>query len=97
MPLTGAFLADRHLGLRHRAAIGTTEESDAIALVVSEERGTISLAHNGRIIRDLREDRLESILQAFFSRPSPSSSNIFRRWRENLGEGTRSLPEEGQQ
>mgnify|MGYP002682248130 CR=1 FL=1 len=55
MPLTSAFLSDRQLGLRHRAAIGITEDSDAIALVVSEERGTISIAHDGRIIRGFKQ------------------------------------------
>ena len=66
LPLTTAFLADRQLGLRHRAAIGATEESDAVAIVVSEERGSISIAHNGRIIRNLDAKRLETVLQAFF-------------------------------
>ena len=65
MPLTAAFLADRELGLRHRAAIGITEDADAVCVVVSEERGTISLTHNGRIIRDVAPKRLESILRAF--------------------------------
>ena len=65
MPLTAAFLADRELGLRHRAAIGITEDADAVAVVVSEERGTISLTHSGRIIRDIDTKRLESILRAF--------------------------------
>ena len=65
IPLTTAFLADRELGLRHRAAIGITEEGDAIAVVVSEERGAISITHNGRIIRDIDVKRLESILRAF--------------------------------
>ncbi|MGC9350031.1 MAG: diadenylate cyclase CdaA [Anaerolineae bacterium] len=65
MPLTAAFLADRELGLRHRAAIGITEEADAVSVVVSEERGTISLTHSGRIIRDIDTKRLESILRAF--------------------------------
>lgn len=65
MPLTAAFLADRELGLRHRAAIGITEDADAVCVVVSEERGTISLTHNGRIIRDIAPKRLESILRAF--------------------------------
>ncbi|MGC9356636.1 MAG: diadenylate cyclase CdaA [Anaerolineae bacterium] len=83
MPLTGAFLSDRSLGLRHRAAIGTTEESDAVALVISEERGTISLAHNGRIIRDLEGERLESILGAFFSGQSSSSSSPWWRQRDS--------------
>lgn len=66
LPLSTAFLADRQLGLRHRAALGVTEESDAIAVVVSEERGSISIAHNGRIIRNLDAKRLEAVLQAFF-------------------------------
>ncbi len=66
LPLSTAFLADRQLGLRHRAAIGVTEESDAIAVVVSEERGTISIAHNGRIIRNLDAKRLQKVLHAFY-------------------------------
>ncbi|RME35781.1 MAG: TIGR00159 family protein [Thermoflexia bacterium] len=66
LPLSTAFLEDRRLGLRHRAALGITEETDAIAVVVSEERGTISVAHNGRIIRDLEPDRLERVLRTFY-------------------------------
>lgn len=66
LPLSTAFLADRQLGLRHRAAIGVTEESDAIAVVVSEERGSISIAHNGRIIRNLDAKRLTAVLHAFY-------------------------------
>ena len=65
MPLSAAFLADRELGLRHRAAIGITEEADAITVVVSEERGAISLTHSGRIIRNIDTKRLDSILSAF--------------------------------
>lgn len=65
LPLSTAFLDDRRLGLRHRAALGITEETDAIAVVVSEERGTISVAHNGRIIRDLDPERLGRVLRAF--------------------------------
>ncbi|MGD2165539.1 MAG: diadenylate cyclase CdaA [Anaerolineae bacterium] len=66
LPLSTAFLADRQLGLRHRAAIGVTEESDAIGVVVSEERGSISITHNGRIIRNLDAKRLEKVLRAFY-------------------------------
>ena len=65
LPLSTAFLDDRRLGLRHRAALGITEETDAVAVVVSEERGAISVAHNGRIIRDLDPDRLDRVLRAF--------------------------------
>ncbi len=66
LPLTTAFLADRRMGLRHRAGIGVTEATDAIAIIVSEERGSTSIAHNGRIIRRLDSDRLESVLRAFY-------------------------------
>jgi diadenylate cyclase len=66
LPLSTAFLADRQLGLRHRAGIGVTEESDAVAIIVSEERGSIAVAHNGRIIRNLDAKRLEAVLRAFF-------------------------------
>lgn len=81
MPLTAAFLADRELGLRHRAAIGITEEGDAVAVVVSEERGAISLTHNGRIIRDLDVTRLESILRAFLIPKAATSTGLLQRWR----------------
>jgi diadenylate cyclase len=81
MPLTAAFLADRELGLRHRAAIGATEEGDAVAVVVSEERGQISLTHNGRIIRDIDVKRLESILRAFLVPKVRSPRGIFRKIR----------------
>ena len=54
------------MGLRHRAALGTSETSDAIAVVVSEETGGISIAHAGRMLRRLDPERLENILIAFF-------------------------------
>ncbi|HRJ74464.1 MAG TPA: diadenylate cyclase CdaA [Anaerolineales bacterium] len=57
---------ERQMGLRHRAALGTSENSDAIALVVSEETGAISIAHSGRMLRRLDPERLENILTAFF-------------------------------
>ena len=58
---------DRQLGLRHRAALGISEVSDAVVVVVSEESGTISVVHNGRMIRRLDAERLENILKAFFT------------------------------
>ena len=57
---------ERQMGLRHRAALGTSETSDAIALVISEETGAFSIAHAGRMLRRLDPDRLENILTAFF-------------------------------
>jgi len=56
-PLTQREDLDRNLGLRHRAALGLTEESDAIALVVSEETGQVSICHDGVIERNLNVER----------------------------------------
>ena len=84
MPLSSSGILnrspERQMGLRHRAALGISEVSDAVAVVVSEESGSISIAHSGRMIRRLDPDRLENILIAFF-RPatSSSSSNVFSR------------------
>lgn len=50
-PLSQRELLDRQLGLRHRAALGISEESDAVAIVVSEETGTVSICHHGQIER----------------------------------------------
>jgi diadenylate cyclase len=66
LPLAGDMIPDRQLGLRHRAAVGVTEETDAVSIVVSEETGIISIAHNGRMIRRLDVKRLGKILQAFY-------------------------------
>ena len=77
LPLTEDFMTDHHLGLRHRAAIGITEQSDAIAIAVSEETGTISIARNGRMIRHLDEKRLRKVLQAFYS---PWTSQAWPHW-----------------
>ncbi len=57
---------ERQMGLRHRAALGISEVSDAVAVVVSEETGFMSVVHAGRMIRRLDAERLESILQALF-------------------------------
>lgn len=70
MPLSTSSLSDRQMGLRHRAALGISEVSDAVAVVVSEETGQVSIAHNGRILRRQDISRLDTILQAFLQRPS---------------------------
>jgi diadenylate cyclase len=70
---------DRQMGLRHRAALGISEESDAISLVVSEETGAISIAQAGRMIRRIEVEKLDGILLAFFRPPTPLPS---RGWLE---------------
>src|SRR6266540_2425697 len=57
---------ERQMGLRHRAALGISEVSDAISVVVSEQSGSISISHAGRMIRRIDPERLENILVAFF-------------------------------
>jgi diadenylate cyclase len=84
MPLSASGILnrspDRQMGLRHRAALGTSEASDAIAVVVSEETGAISIAHAGRMLRRLDPDRLENILIAFFRpRGETRKTSIFER------------------
>lgn len=62
LPLASSQDIAKELGTRHRAAIGISKESDAIAIVVSEETGKISIARDGTLIADLKEDALKKIL-----------------------------------
>ena len=62
LPLASDTDIAKELGTRHRAAIGISKESDAIAIVVSEETGKISVAKDGTLIADVREDVLKKIL-----------------------------------
>jgi len=74
LPLTVNPFVGKDFGTRHRAAIGLTEETDAVAIVVSEETGTISLALAGQIERGLDVDRLRARLRELVSaaRPAPA-------------------------
>ena len=71
LPLSDSLTISSSLGTRHRAAIGITERTDALSIVVSEETGTISLATNGRLMSDLDQARLRRMLRNLYgvSRP----------------------------
>ncbi|MGB8984424.1 MAG: diadenylate cyclase CdaA [Anaerolineales bacterium] len=85
MPLSASGILnrspERQMGLRHRAALGISEVSDAIAVVVSEQSGSLSIAHAGRMIRRIDPERLENILAAFFR---PDAMTPQRIWLQRF-------------
>jgi uncharacterized protein (TIGR00159 family) len=66
-PMPEGRVVDPSFGSRHRAALGITEETDAVVVIVSEERGTISFCFNGNIATNLDGPKLRSMLEAIFS------------------------------
>lgn len=82
LPLTENRSLSTELGTRHRAAIGLSEQCDALIVVVSEETGTISVAENGHIRRHLDIDALSDILTPVFATTRPNLVDIVRNWRE---------------
>ena len=75
LPLTENRNLSQELGTRHRAAIGMSEQSDAMILVVSEETGTISIARNGELMRYLTVDDVKEILRTAIFRPHTAVKN----------------------
>ncbi len=73
LPLAGTAGRDRTLGARHRAALGITEETDAVVVVVSEEKGAVSLCFGGNIVRGLDAQALRDALFGLFYRPKKES------------------------
>ena len=73
LPLTVKPRLSKELGTRHRAAIGVTEETDAVAIIVSEESGVISFAHDGDIERFLDTDSLKKRLRDVIEQRTPTA------------------------
>jgi diadenylate cyclase len=78
-PLTQRQDLAKSLGTRHRAAIGLTEETDAVVVVVSEETGGISYAYKGHLVRNVTAEELRAFLTSVFVRRSKRSVR-FREW-----------------
>ena len=82
-PLSQKDQLQKTLGTRHRAAIGITEETDAVVIVVSEETGAISLAYNGKLRRGLTEERFQRMLSSMLGRKKTGLT----RFREKIDSG----------
>lgn len=80
LPLSESRFIPKELGTRHRAAIGVSEVTDSLTVVVSEETGQISLAKNGEIFRDLDEERLKEMLTTELHRQSTKGTSRWQ-WR----------------
>ncbi|QWU15626.1 diadenylate cyclase [Paenibacillus sophorae] len=83
LPLSENPFISKELGTRHRAGIGVTEVTDAVSVIVSEETGQISLAINGQVVRDIREESLISKLYEELRTHSALSEkrNAFWKWK----------------
>ena len=80
LPLSESASISRDLGTRHRAALGISEVTDALTIVVSEETGAISYTKNGELFRDITEEQLESILKSNLTQKIKSDTNPLN-WR----------------
>ena len=87
LPLSDNMDISKALGTRHRAAIGVSEVSDSITVIVSEETGAVSVAHNGRIIRNLSRDNFLSQVEEL-SKNEPITKKM--KWWKGLGKHEKS-------
>lgn len=80
LPLTDNTSISKELGTRHRAALGISERSDSLSIIVSEETGAISIAENGTIARHLDSKTLKQILTDMY-KPKDSPQSFILKWR----------------
>jgi uncharacterized protein (TIGR00159 family) len=87
-PMPDLKLLDKSLGSRHRAALGITEETDAVVVVVSEERGTISFCFNGNIVPNLDGASLKQALLGLFGQRARAKKKTAKRSSVSPGTGS---------
>ena len=90
-PLTQRQNLNMSLGTRHRAAIGLSEETDAVVVVVSEESGAISYAHQGELVRGVTAEKLRAFLSSVLVAPVQKPRNVLewiRLWQTNHLKGS---------
>lgn len=88
LPLTENRSLSTELGTRHRAALGLSEQCDAVVVIVSEETGIVSIAENGHITRRLNSEQLKNRLRPLLIKADPTLKmkdikNAFDAWRKN--------------
>ena len=94
LPLSDNHSISRELGTRHRAALGVTETTDAIALIVSEETGIISMTRDGKLTRYLEPKSLSILLTEFFA-PDILNPSVFATWQERFSSKRMKRKEDG--
>jgi diadenylate cyclase len=95
LPLTEMSLQSERYGTRHRAALGITEQTDAVVVVVSEENGQMSLVERARIVRVPTQAQLERALRALLEAPARGRGLPTGSGREGAGSGTTGRPRGG--
>lgn len=83
LPLAEASGVSRELGTRHRAAVGISENTDAIVLVVSEETGIVSMARDGHLTRPLTVKNLEEVLGEIYTSRQSRVLSLFKNMKED--------------
>lgn len=98
LPLSRSDLA-ADMGTRHRAALGITEQTDAVSVVVSEERGEISLCYRGNIARDMEHETLRTALQALFEGDKARATQVSEEAQAaaDIAKGLAALAAEGKE